>query len=367
MPQMMDAVSDHSKLQAEEARKRIAAENGKKTKKAKKNPGPGNGNGDGLLDLSTLDVEPVSDEEAAREAEEARKRKAFAEQAAAKLTAAEKEIGRLEEIAKNGILSSEQVARLKHLREEVKKVREFGDTELRNHREFAEFLEFVRGLECNTLNGRKIVERVIADDRYRLATSFEVEETKRLARERKPWTKGYFHFEGKGYMPAFKEEEKTGGQKALEAEITRFFRHLNKTLMEDGLKGVPRILAEGERDLSGLESGKLGTYAIFYPAHTGENGEEKKDGSILVSIRTKKVGKDDKETIILSFDNCAGSMTWMQGKGLKGRWFPFSWFHSGKPSESAPEEAKETARQIAKVVWKGFYLWKAAQEAPTQK
>ncbi len=253
-----------------------------------------NGNGDALPILDAIEIAPLSDEEIAEKAKKAQERAVWALGAAAKLQEIRGEIKKLEVIEKaGGVLTSDDMRRLAWLRSKEQEILRAGDSSVQGHVAFASFLEEIRNASRTVPVCKKYAEFLVQRGHYRIAGKAEHADFRQRmkAGEKDVLPVGARIVDGVLYIPAFVGDEKSAGQRAVEAEFVRLVRETYKDLAR-AAKAHEREVeqAGGNPDLSLLNKGEVGVYLFT----TKTDPDKRKRGTIRVEIyeHAKKEGEE---------------------------------------------------------------------------
>jgi len=309
----------------------------KKAQEKKKN----DGNGSIPLNLDEIQVEVLTDEELEQKTQKVQERRQYAEAAAQKIATIQREINKLKRLALHGVLSDEDNKKLANFEKTKKKILEAGDEELRKHLNFALFIEEIReaGQEKNI--AKIFLERVVNEGRYRLATK---EETNQIRHDKK-WPQGTIFFGGKVHLPAFSEEEKSAGQRALESELTRYLREVRKSEIKKEKSEMNQIKESANRGLSLIKQGEKGRYTLLFFERTDENGKRWKAGAGLIEVKEQSLN-NEKTILVVEALKGTGSLKWLNQ--YTGKWIPFSWYKRYEIPETAPDP--EFAEKFIKTI-----------------
>lgn len=254
-----------------------------------------NNNGsDTLPDLGDFEVAPLSDEEIAEKSKKAQERAQWALGAAAKLQQIREEIAKLVAIEKQGgVLVSDDMRKLAWLRAKEQELMRAGDEDLQGHVAFATFLEEIRRASRTVENCKKYAEILVKRGYYRLAGKAEFADYRnRMKRgEKDVLPIGARVIDGVLYLPAFTAEDKSAGQRAVEAEFVRLVREAYKDLVKAAKSHECEVeSAGGNPDLSALNRGDVGIY--IFKNSTDKNKHNR--GTLRVEIyeREREKGKD---------------------------------------------------------------------------
>lgn len=302
-----------------------ALKGAKPIKKAK-----ANGNGDALPDLGSFDVAPLSDEEIAEKAKKAQERAQWALGAAAKLTEIRGEIAKLEAIEKaGGALASDDMRKLAWLRAKEQELMHAGDESVQGHVAFASFLEGVRSSVRTVANCKKYAEILVQRGHYRIAGKAEhADFRKRMkASEKDVLPVGARVVDGTLYIPAFAGDEKSAGQRAVEAEFVRLVRETYRDLSK-AAKAHEREVesAGGNSDLSALNRGDVEIY-IF---KNSTDKDKRQRGTLRIEIyeHAKKEGEEPVKYLRIVG---AGGQRFQNLNGCIGTFVRFGLFKTAQP------------------------------------
>lgn len=314
-----------------------ALKNAKPIKKAR-----ANGNGDAILpNLNEIDIAPLSDEEVAEKAKKAQERAQWALGAAAKLAEIRGEIAKLEAIEKaGGALVSEDMRRLAWLRSKEQELMHAGDESVQGHVAFAAFLEEIRHASRTVVNCKKYAGLLVSRGHYRIAGKAEhADYRKRMkAGEKDLLPIGARVVDGVLYLPAFKVEDKSAGQRAVEAEFVRFVRETYKDLAKAAKAHECEIEQEGgNADLSVLNRGGVGIY-IF---KNSTDKDKRQRGTLRVEVyehAKKEDGEPEKYLRVigaggqrfLNLNDCIGTTFVRFGLFKTAQPLPFSFLRGGE-------------------------------------
>lgn len=246
-----------------------------------------------LPDLGAIEVVELSEEELARQAEEAQKRQEWVEDAARKTVAIQKTVSEITVLGAKCPLSSESNSLLTSGKNALEKIRMMiGSAGCTDHFKKAVFLESIRKADDTAVSVEFFLGGAVGAGHYRVVTDLEA---KNLGKRGSTWPKGTLRFHGEFYLSCYEEMgDKSGHQKALEAELGKLIRRTVATEK----KAVQERLAELERNPIGdpldFKDRQLGTYSFFFPA--GENkeaGRKWQAGAIVVEIKDKTMGRKD--------------------------------------------------------------------------
>lgn len=213
-----------------------------------------------------VEVEPLSEEEIACAAEEAKKKKEWVEQAGAMLLKLKEERDSIQSIDGWDLLPK-LVSRVNKLTSMIEELESAGDENIHRHLEFSEFLNFIREVktehQMDYVVKRLVSESVNTDGatRYRAVSKDEVH------RRRSSGTYPKFAFFWKGscyfpYEPA-SDEMKSDGQKAVEYEVMKAILRLSLKKKKGIMKKTEALRSmDASSDLSGMLKGVVGLYLI---------------------------------------------------------------------------------------------------------
>lgn len=252
-------------------------------------------NGDEVLpNLDEFEVAPLSDEEIAEKTKKAQERAQWALGAAAKLQEIRGEITKLVAIEKQGgALTSDDMRRLAWLRSKEQELMRAGDENVQGHVAFASFLEEIRNASRTVLTCKKYAEFLVQRGHYRITGKAEhTDFRKRMkAGEKDVLPIGGRVVDGVLYLPAFKPEDKSAGQRAVEAEFVRLVRETYKDLAKASKAHEREIeSAGGNADLSALNRGDVGVYIFTIKTHP----DKRQRGTLRVEVyeHAKKEGEE---------------------------------------------------------------------------
>lgn len=308
----------------------------KKAEEKKKN----DGNGSIPLNLDEIQVEVLTDEELEQKTQRVQERRQYAEAAAQKIATIQREINKLKRLALHGVLLDEDNKKLENLEKTKKKILESGDEELRKHLNFALFIEEIREAEQEKNIAKIFLERVVAEGRYRLATE---EETNQIRHDKK-WPQGTVFFGGKVYLPAFSEEEKSSGQRAIESELGKYIREVNKMLVKERKSKTDEIKSITVKNLALFKQGEAGLYRLEFQEREDETGRKWRAGIGLIELRNNSNG--DKSFLVIMVKKGTGSLEWFNKYTEK--WIPYSWYKRDEIPETAPDP--EFAEKLIKTI-----------------
>ncbi len=253
-----------------------------------------NGNGDALPDLGSFEVAPLSDEEIAEKAKKAQERAQWALGAAAKLQQIREEIAKFVAIEKQGgALVSDDMRKLAWLRAKEQELMHAGDEGVQGHVAFATFLEEIRNASRTVTNCKKYAEILVQRGHYRIAGKAEhADFRKRMkAGEKDVLPIGARVVDGMLYIPAFVGDEKSAGQRAVEAEFVRLVRETYRDLSKAAKAHEKEIEnAGGNADLSPLNQGQVGVYLF----KNSTDKDKRQRGTLRVEVyeHAKKEGEE---------------------------------------------------------------------------
>ena len=250
----------------------------------KKEKGNGSGNDGALPDLGSFNVTLLSDEEVAERTKKARERADWALGAATKLASLKGEIVKLEDIIKaGGALTTEDAKRLDWLRKKADELSHAGDAGVQGHVAFATFLEEMRNASRTVLVCKKYAEILVQRGHYRVAGKAEHADFRQRMKfgEKDILPQGAAVVDYTLYLPAFKPEDKSAGQRAIEAEFTRLKRETYKDLSKAAKAHETEVEnAGGKTELKLLNLGNPGVYLFTTKNHP----DKRKRGTIRVEV-----------------------------------------------------------------------------------
>ncbi len=313
----------------------VMAEAIKKAEEKKKK----SGNGNNLPDLDQIQIQELTEEEIAEREKKVQERKQWAENAAQKLMSIRERTAQLKRLAMHGVLTQEDKNEIVFLSELETKILSAGDEELQKHVQFAEFLEEIRNAVPHKELAKAFLNRVVAEGRYRLATE---EETNQIRNDKK-WPQGTIFFGGKVHLPAFTEEEKSAGQRAIEAELGKYIREANKILAKERKSKTDEIKSITVKNLALFKQGEAGLYRLEFQEREDETGRKWRAGMGLIELRNNSNG--DKPFLVIMIKKGTGSLEWFNRYTEK--WIPFSWYKHEVPGTAPdPDFAEKFIRTI---------------------
>lgn len=314
----------------------IMAEALKKAEEKKKN----GGNGSSLPDLTQINVQELTPEEIAEHEKKVQERKQWAESAAQKLSEIHEKIAQLKRLELHGVLTPEDKGEIAYLEELKSKLLHAGDEELQKHLNFALFIEEIRNAVPHRELVKKFLNRVIAEGRYRIADKDEANQI----RHNKEWPQGTIFFGGKVHLPAFSEEEKSAGQRALESELGKYIREVNKILVKERKSKIDEIKSIAVKNLALFKQGECGLYHLEFQEREDKTGRKWRAGIGLIELRNNSNG--DKTFLAIMVKKGTGSLEWFNRYTEK--WVPFSWYKRNEIPDTAPDP--EFAERFIKTI-----------------
>lgn len=220
----------------------------------------------------------------------------------------------------------------------------------KGHMEFSALLNEIKNTDPTHFSKvRDILNRLVKLGRYRIATFQDTEE----ARKKEKWPYGTRFFERNIYIPTVPLEEKSAGQRALEAEL--------KKLIDAAKTSKPGVIkTNGNADLTGYGPGKPGVYYFYSPERIDKKGQQHAEGYADVKLydANKREGRPYiKVDIIMA----AGDLGWTENHPGK-RSIPLLWIQQGEipegtKKEMKPDQIKYAARVISTL--RALYgIWK---------
>lgn len=311
-----------------------------------------------LPDLDGLIV-ARSTEEIAKDEQAAVARRQWVEGAAQKIGEFQTELDGLQAAIAKGVPTPAQLDRIDALKKAIKQLQEAGDEEVRKHLGFAKVLEEIRSADPNQGNAERYFAWAINSGRYREATEAE----RKAARNERKWPQGTIFCDGNMAVPNFSDQEKSGGQKAVESELVKFFRAYGQRAGAERKHGVDKIKEVGNTDLTGYAEGKTGVYALIFPPHKTERDQRMHpEGAMLVSVEQRQ-NPDQSVVIAARLVEVGGSRGNLQD--LKGSWVPMSWVRVNRIPNTCPPEHRDGAERLVRFLRMGFGIWRANQAVQT--
>ncbi|MEW5907806.1 MAG: hypothetical protein AB1643_01305 [Patescibacteria group bacterium] len=302
---------------------------------------------DNLLSLDEIVIEKMTTEQIAEKEKQVQERRRYAEIAAQKAIAIQREINVLRQIALHGVLSDDDKKKMTDLEKLKERLLQSGDEELKKHMKFSLFIQEIRSAPKEVGLAKDFLKRCVDCGRYRIADQGEIKENQAT----KKWPAGTLFFNRIVYIPILVEEEKTPAQRALEAELRKYLNEVRKIEDEKNRNEIGVIRKKGRPDLSLFKAGEHGTYSIYFPERVDESGRKWFEGAGLLSLCPIKMYNEKAITGIKILTG-AGSLQWMQE--FAGKWIPFSWFTKNQIPETIPGELAELAEKFIKMLRAGL-------------
>lgn len=249
---------------------------------------------------------------------------------------------KIEEVKSDPELKGTSVgeAVLAALREDLAKLKSYGDEHFQKRAEGFALVEEVRAINPEHIGQvREIYSRVVALGYRRLVSKKEIDEVQAAKRR----LEGLIFFEGKTTISVFQGEEKNGFYRALEAELRK--------LTDKAKVSKAAIIAAVNPDLTGYGHGKPGAYQFVSPYHKGEDGREYFEGRVIVKLFDINRDRGSRPYIKVEITKATGSLGWVENQPGK-RPVPLDWVRNGEiPSDKKNEMTSDQVKYAEKVIF----------------
>lgn len=253
-----------------------------------------------------------------------------------------------EVVVSGGVLNAGQKAQLEKLRMAEKQILHSGDVDIQRHREFAEFLAEIRAAGPEIKKAEEFIVKAIADGRYHKASNAEAKMIIDLMKNKRPFPQGLIFLNNMCYLPSVEGVEKSKGQKAFEAELTRYVRQSIKVHRDSEEAGV-------SDDLRGLQAKKIGKYRILFEDGTGKNGKRYSAGTGIVEIVIRKVENGPVDQVLAIMPRQGfGSLKIFSVLAEKGFWVAVSWYDADLSAKNIPDTLREDAKKFIRTLKAGI-------------
>ncbi|TSD02377.1 MAG: hypothetical protein Athens071424_118 [Parcubacteria group bacterium Athens0714_24] len=315
-----------------------------------------------LPDLTSINVEKLTSEEAAARQAVAHDRKEWVKGAAKTEIAIMERIAFLEGLFAEGVPTPEDIEELASLNETLQQITTAGDEQVQRHLEFAGFIEAIRSTPPTGENLEYFLEQVVVRNHYRLASKEEAQSIYNR-KPRTPLPQGAVFFHGRVYLPAWTDDQKYPSQKAVESTLVRFARATIKAEQTEKVAAIARLKEQGDPDLPKLSQGQPGVYRLVFPARTDERtGKKWSEGVGLVEVYFRKV--NDRQVRFVRAKEGAGSLEWFNAHA--GKFIPHAWIRQGI-SDNATDEVAEFADKLIRTISGAVRTWYALRAAEARK
>ncbi|GMQ95009.1 MAG: hypothetical protein BMS9Abin13_119 [Patescibacteria group bacterium] len=313
----------------------------------------------------------LSSEELEEAAQKAQETKSWAEKAGERLLDLKKEQRRIHAV-EGWDLVRKLAERDALLSERIKEIEEAGDENLSRHVEYSEFLNFIREVETPEQIKkvlRRLLDESVNEDGVTRVRDIHKEEAHRLKSANKGrLPRGYFYVEGQCYAfySPSEGQEKSSGQKALEAEFTKALRRVSLQKKRKIRKKTEelRALTDVSDDLDGMidkDDPQEGLYRIFKePVKEGKR-VIRHGGVGIVRLVLKERG--DRSFAIIEAVDGTGCFHFLSGQEGK-LWASVPNAIFGKVPENLPSDVCENVLRFTRALNKHLFpIWKAQKES----